>query len=322
MPTISGDPVDIEQRLAAAAQANREYELCGRRCADLRARRHEIAAEVAAAREQYADEQQDVERLEGMSLTRVLAALHHSRDDALARERAEADAARYRAADAQARMAAVQSELDAADARREQLSGAPQAYADSLAGRERQLTQTADPRGAQLLRLAGDRGMLTAEVQEMQAADLAAQQAAQALAEVQDRLGSASGWSTYDMVFGGGLVGNAIKHDRMDQAAAAAAEADRRLAALRTDLAELAQSEPTAPRLQLSAGLRFADLFFNNIFTDIAVARQIRDGQDNVARTVQLVTDLRQQLAGQVRDLQDRLAKIDRQRTELLAGGS
>ena len=56
MPTISGDPGDIEQRLAAAAQANREYELCGRRCADLRARRHEIAAEVAAAREQYADE--------------------------------------------------------------------------------------------------------------------------------------------------------------------------------------------------------------------------------------------------------------------------
>src|ERR1700729_3677928 len=182
-------------------------------------------------------------------------------------------------------MAAVQSELDAADARREQLSGAPQAYADSLAGRERQLTQTADPRGAQLLRLAGDRGMLTAEVQEMQAADLAAQQAEQALAEVQDRLGSASGWSTYDMVFGGGLVGNAIKHDRMDQAAAGGAEADRRLAALRTDLAELARPDPTAPRLQLSGGLRFADLFLNNIFTDIAVARQIRDGQDNVART-------------------------------------
>ena len=65
-----------------------------------------------------------------------------------------------------------------------------------------------------------------------------------------------------------------------------------------------------------------ADLFLNAIFTDIAVARQIRDGQDNVARTVQLVTDLRQHLAGQVRDLHGRLAEIDRQRTEMLTGGS
>ena len=60
MPTISDEHADIEQQLAAAAQANREYELCGRRCADL--------------------------------------------------------------ADAQARLAAVPSEVDTADARREQLS--------------------------------------------------------------------------------------------------------------------------------------------------------------------------------------------------------
>jgi hypothetical protein len=122
------------------------------------------------------------------------------------------------------------------------------------------------------------------------------------------------------MVFGGGMVGNAIKHDRMDQAAAAAADADRRLATLRTDLADLAQAEPTAPRLQLSGGLRFADLFFNNIFTDLAVAHQIRDGQDNVARTVQLVDDLRHQLSGQSDAVTGRLAEIERQRTELLTG--
>ena len=315
---MSSNSDDIEQRLAAAAQAMREYELCGQRCADLRTRRHEIAGDVAAAQAQYSGERQDVERLEGMSLTRVLAALHHSREDDLARERAEVEAARYRVADAQSRLAAVQSDLDAADARRAALGGAPQAYADALAGRERQLTSSADPRGAELLQLADERGKLTAEVQEMQAADQAAQQTLDALARVQDSLGSASNWSTYDMVFGGGFVGNAIKHDRMDQAAAAAAEADRRLATLRTELADLSRLEPTAPRLQLSGGLRFADLFFNNIFTDLAVAHQIRDGQDNVAQTAQFVADLRQHLSGQARDIQTRLAQIERRRTQVL----
>jgi len=319
MPSISDD---IEQRVTAAAQAMREYELCGQRCAELHARHDEIAAEVAVARERCADEEKDIGRLEGMSLSRVLASLHHSRDDELARERAEAQATRYRVADAEHRLAAVQAELDAAQARRSGLSGAPQAYADALAEKERRLTHSADPRGAQLLRLAGERGRLTAEAGELQTADQAAQGALAALADVQDRLGSAAGWSTYDMMFGGGMVGNAIKHDRMDQAAAAAADADRQLATLRTDLAGLARAEPTAPGLQLSGGLRFADLFLNNIFTDLAVASQIRDGQNNVARTVQLVSGLRQKLAGQASAARDGLADIERRRTELLTTGS
>ena len=311
---------DIEPRLAAAATAAREFELCGQRCADLQARRDDVAAEVARARARLAGETQDVGRLEHMSLTRVLASLHHSREDDLARERAEAQAARYRVADAESRLAAVDADLDRARARRADLSDAPRAYADALAEKERQLTRSADPRGAQLLRLADERGRLTAESSEIAAAQEAAQDALTALADVQDQLGSASNWSTYDMMFGGGMIGNAVKHERMDQAAAAAAEADRRLATLRTDLAGLARAEPTAPRLQLSGGLRFADLFFNNIFTDLAVAQQIRDGQDNVARAVQLVDDLRHRLADQANGARIRLAELDRQRTELLTG--
>jgi hypothetical protein len=312
---------DIEQRLAAAARAYREYEICGQRCADLHARQTEIAAEVAIGRDRLADEEKDVDRLEGMSLSRVLAALHHSRDDDLARERAEAEAARYRVADAKSRLAAVTSELDGAQARRAQLSSAPRAYSDALAAREQQLTHSADPRGAELLRVADERGRLAAELQEMQDADRGAQAADQALADVQDRLGSASSWSTYDMVFGGGVIGNAIKHDRMDQAAAAAAEADRRLATLRTELADLAQAAPTAPQLQLSSGLRFADLFLNNIFTDLAVQRQISQGQQNVARTRQLVDDVRHRLASQAGGVQARLAELDSRRTQLLTSG-
>jgi hypothetical protein len=309
---------DIEQRLTAAAQANREYEICGQRCADLHARQTETAAEVAACRDRLADEQRDIDRLDGMSLSRVLSALHHSRDDDLARERAEAEAARYRVADAESRLAAITSELDAAQARRGQLTDAPRAYADALAAREQQLTHSADPRGAELLQLADERGRLAAELRELQDAELNAQAADESLAQVQDRLGSASSWSTYDMMFGGGMIGNAMKHDRMDQAAATAAEADRRLATLRTELTDLARAEPTAPQLQLSGGLRFADLFLNNIFTDLAVQRQISQGQQNVAMTRQLVSDVRQRLASQAGGVQARLAETDGRRTQLL----
>jgi hypothetical protein len=309
---------EIEQRLAAAARAAREHDLCGQLHALLSTREQAAAADLDAARQQYAGEEKDVERLEHLSLTRVLAALHGSREDALAREKAEAEAARYRVAQAQQHLDAARAKLASLQDRQVQLAGAPQAYADALAAKEQYLTHSADPRGAQLLALAEQRGQLTAELNELHHASYDAGEAVQALTEVQDRLGTAAGWSTFDTYLDHGMVANAVKHDRIDQAAQAARTADERLAGLRTDLAGLGGSEPTAPRLEISAGFKFADIFFNNIFTDLAVGRQIRDAQDNVDQSVQQVNALQDRLKDQIDAVTKRLAAMDAERQQLL----
>ena len=309
---------DIGQRLAAAAQAYREYDLCRHQHDRLSAREQAAVADLDAARQQYAGEEKDVERLEHLSLTRVLAALHGSREDALAREKAEAEAARYRVAQAQHHLDAARAELGSVADRQARLAGAPQAYASALAAKEQYLTHSADPRGTRLLALADERGRLRAELDELRRASEDAGAAAQALAEVQDRLGTAANWSTFDTYFDHGMIANSIKHDRIDQAAQAAREADRRLAALRTDLAELGGAEPTAPRLEISAGFKFADIFFNNIFTDLAVGRQIRDAQDNAGQSMQQVGALRDRLRAQIGTVTGRLHAMDAERRQLL----
>ena len=311
-------PDEIEQRLTAAAQAAREYDLCQQQHDQQCEREKRAAADLYAARQDYAGEEKHVERLEHLSLTRVLASLHGSRDDALAREKAEADAARYKIAQAQQRLDAAQAELASLKDRIAQLAGAPQAYADALAAKEQYLTHSADPRGARLLSLAEERGRLTAELNELQRARDDAQAAGQALADVQDRLGNAANWSTFDTYFDHGMIANAIKHDRIDQAAQAASTADQLLAALRTDLAELGGYEPTAPRLEISGGFKFADIFFNNIFSDLAVGRQIRDAQDNADRSVQQVQALQDRLKDQTRTVTERRDALDAERQQLL----
>jgi chromosome segregation ATPase len=308
----------IEQLLAAAAQAAREYDLCRQQHDQQGAREKEAAADLAAARLEYAGEEKDVERLEHLSLTRVLASLHGSRDDALAREKAEAEAARYKITQAQQRLNAARAELASLQGRLAQLAGAPQAYADALAAKEQYLTHSADPRGARLLALADERGRLVAELNELHRATNDADAAGQALADVQNRLGTAANWSTFDTYFDHGMIANAIKHDRIDQAAQAADVADQRLAALRTDLAELGGYEPTAPRLEIGGGFKFADIFFNNIFTDLAVGRQIRDAQDNADRSVQQVRALQDQLKDQISAVTGRLNAMDAERQQLL----
>jgi len=142
--------------------------------------------------------------------------------------------------------------------------------------------------------------------------------AVQALAEVQDRLGTAASWSTFDTYFDHGMVANTIKHDRIDQAAQAAHAADQRLAALRADLADLGGSEPTAPKLEISSGFKFADIFFNNIFTDLTVGQHIRDAQDNVDRSVQQVRALQDRLKNQIGAATGKLDTMGAERQHLL----
>lgn len=309
---------DIEQRLAAAAQAVRELEVTRQRSADLQARQHQVAQELGTLQAQYQVEEKDVERLEHVSLSRVFAALKGSREEALVREKAEADAARIKVGDAKARLDAVSAEHQAALDRLGQLASAPDAYTAVLAEKERHLTESDDPRRATLLNLADERGRLNAELAEMSNALQATHAARQALSVVEDKLGSASGWNAYDTYFGGGMIATAMEHSRLDDAAAAAAEADRHMAVLRTDLTELDQVAATSPLVTLSSATKFVDLWFNNIFTDLAVRDRIKQGQQNVAQSMHMVDAVAERLHAKSGEVQSRLTEIEAQRRDLL----
>jgi hypothetical protein len=317
---MGGVADDIEPRLAAAAEALRAYEMTAQLCTDLRGRMDEITSQLAALHTQHADEQKDVERLQGLTLTRVLASFHGARDDALARERAEADAVRYRVAEGEARLDAVRGEHDAAQARLARLAAAPSSYAAVLEEKERYLAESGDPGGGRLLELADERGGLNGDMHEVSEALQAAGTAWHALSHVQDKLGNASGWSTYDTFFGGGALSSAVKHSRLDEAARAAAHADRCLAVLRTELADVDGMALTAPQLAVDGLTRFVDIWFDNVFTDLAVRDRIKQAQENVARSMRVVGEVRGRLEQRATQARARLATIETERHDLLAG--
>jgi hypothetical protein len=125
-------------------------------------------------------------------------------------------------------------------------------------------------------------------------------------------------WNTYDTHFGGGMIATAMEHSRLDDAAAAAAEADRRMAVLRTDLTELDQVAATSPLVTLSSATKFLDLWFNNIFTDLAVRDRIKQGQQNVAQSMHMVDAVAERLHAKSGEVQSRLTEIEAQRRDLL----
>jgi hypothetical protein len=237
---------------------------------------------AAAAVDALAEELVDVDRLESMSMTRILAGLRGSRDTDLDRERAEAQAAKYAAAEAEARRAAADREVTDLvvrinafgdlDARREALL---RARADEVA---------ADPSSAavagRLTEVSTALGTREAELGQLDEAAVAAQHALGALQEAEQHLGSAGSWSTYDTFFGGGMVSDMMKYDRLDRAGHVIRQADAALGHLATELADVGLH--AVGGIQVDQMTQFFDVWFDNIFSDWAVRDRIRKASDKV----------------------------------------
>jgi chromosome segregation ATPase len=249
---------DLEARLAATAAALREREIVDRRCEDLRERIVGMDGYLAWLRAQHAEELTDVARLEGLSLARVLTSLSGARDDRLARERAEAQAAALRLQDAEGRLVALWREHDAAEIRRRALAWAPAAHIELLDEKEQHLRSAGDPRLPRICELAEERGRLAGELHELGEALHAAATARRAIVRAQDHLERAHRWMGFQSQTSFTSYRNPMSINLLNDAAAAAAEADRCVIVLRTELADVDGVGLAAPHLAVDGLARCA----------------------------------------------------------------
>lgn len=298
------------------------------------AERSGLEAQVVVAREQLAtatqrrdeaatrlaSELDDVSALESMSMTRILAGLRGSRDLDLNREQAEADAARYAAAEAEARRVVAERELDDLWRRIAGLDDLPARRTTLLAEREREIAAdpSSGPLSARLTELAERQGRLQAEVAELEEALAAAERAGVALMTAQQHIGGASGWATYDTLFGGGMVSDLAKYSRLDRAAVLMREADAALAHLAAELADVGVRQ--VGELGITQLARAFDVWFDNIFSDWAVRERIRQAAERVHQLLTGLAATSQELRTRRDATQAALDALAAEREGLLTG--
>jgi hypothetical protein len=176
-----------------------------------------------------------------------------------------------------------------------------------------------DPHRSELSDLAAERGRLSHELAAMRKALQLADAARQALSDLRGKVGSASHWSTYDTFFGGGRIATATVHRRLDEAADSAAEADYRLALLRTKLTDLHGTMRTFPLLAISTRTKLVDMWFDNIFTAMPIHDRIKQARQNVDHSLQVVQEVQEQLTSRAAQAQARITSIEAKRRDLLA---
>ncbi|MEU4419872.1 hypothetical protein AB0F81_04550 [Actinoplanes sp. NPDC024001] len=310
---------DLDAKIDRLSASLREREQLGPRRAGIVAAIARASGELEELRRRAVAEEQDVDRLEGFSVDRVLTMLRGVHGRSLERERAEAEQARERVADEMGRLDHLESQLAQVNARLDATSTAPATYAAAIAERERRLREAGGDAGRRLTELAEESAELAAQLRRLERVATTARRAAEALRKANELLESADGWSAADTFLGGGALSSHVKHERLDEAAGHIVGAERLLRLLRDELGEEDLANPVSAGLGVDGTTRVIDVFFDNIFTDLGVGSQIGAGLTQVGRAAVRVREVRTALTTRIAEHRAQLRLVEAERARLTA---
>ncbi|MEU7879578.1 hypothetical protein [Microbispora bryophytorum] len=263
---------------------------------------------LADLERQLAKEDRDVAKLEQGGFAALLAGLTGSKEERLARERAEAAAARQRVTGQRTRLEWLTGDLRTTDQALAELGNPHHELEALLVRKERMLVESGDPRGRELADIAARLASVSADLREHQEAQQAGAAAGEAVGYVMRHLGGARGASTWDMFSSGGGFADMVEHGHLRQADEAAWHAQGALDRFSRELADIGVR--AAPQLPKVDTRWFADVFFDNIITD-AIKHQ------RIARTAEAVREVAEWVAGMVNQVSARCGELTRQQESL-----
>lgn len=130
--------------------------------------------------------------------------------------------------------------------------------------------------------------------QEIREAIDAGERALISLRAAQDKLNSARNWGIFDMI-GGSFFSSLMKRSQIDGASEYMAQAQLDLRRLQKELRDI--QVPMDLKIEVSAFLSFADVFFDNLLVDWMVQNKIAEArgqvEDAIFRVESILMDLR-----------------------------
>ena len=268
--------------------------------------RKELGEREAELRSRRVEEQDDVDWLEGRSLARYFYTLLGSLDEKLDAERAGARAAAVEHDAVLAELEDVNAAVGEAEGELAGLSGCEERYDKAVSAKAEYLKKSGSPLADRLRGIEKRAAYNERQTRETDEAIRAGEAACAAAERVVKSLSSASTWSTID-IFSDSFLADVVKYGRIDDAQRAMEQLRIALRRFGTELADV------GGRLETGMGdlLTFADIFFDNIFTDFAVSSRINralyeahEVEERVQRSLSSLHALRVRLETEAAELE------------------
>lgn len=259
-------------------------------------------------------EQSDVDKLEGGSLFSFFYHVIGKKDERLTKEREEAYAAAVKYDAAMRQLESVEYDLKKAENELLSLADCEVEYERTLEEKKKMLIESDFAYADRILELDHKLASMKSHNKEVDEAIAAGQAAMKQAKEVLHELDSADGWSTFDLL-GGGIIADAIKYSHMDNAQSKIEDLQVALRRFQTELADVSIQANLS--ISVDGFLRFADYFFDNIFTDWAVKDKISSARNQLLTVEMQIQSTMDQLE-EIRHSDDAVYTVIKELDELV----
>lgn len=274
--------------------------------------------DVSKLLRQYERESRDVERIQKESLSSFLLKLIGKYEDKLEKEQREEISAKIAYDRAATHLDSLVREKDELASRISALRAEEQAYQAELANRRHALaSQLTEPEGMRYAALENERNTIISQITEIEEAQSAAARAKSTAQSTLESLESAEGWATYDVFTRGGIISYMAKYSHIDSAEQNFHTLSSQLRDLKSELNDV-HGLTVSGLSEISSTQRTIDLWFDNIFTDLSVRRQIQDNAEQIRRLLGNLKTVESALKSKLKEEEAKFAKNRCREEELL----
>lgn len=269
------------------------------------------------ARSQVSTETAELKALEGFGPTQLWAILRGTHSTELQREQAELAAASSQAEHADGALSeasALVRELRTALAA---LGNVDERRRRALDDTEVELRRAGGPAAQELIDIARQHAASLAAAKEVLEACEAADRASARLRHAISALEHAEDLADLDVFVGGGMLVDAAKYRRIDQAVAALRAAGQALQRLSAELLDV--HLPSIPGLDIPALTETFDVWFDNFFSDLEVRGRIQEATRSSRRALSAVDGVRTELARRRTELLGEQEQLAQRRIAIMA---
>lgn len=227
-------------------------------------------------------EDKDVKRLEGHGLASLFYGFLGTKEERLTKERQEAYAATLKYDTALKELKEVQYNLTQSSSELEGLLDCDRRYASLLEEKSKSIKASGMPQAEEILKLEELISYSENQKREINEALTAGEKAHAITSSILKSLDSAEGWATMDII-SDGFIFDMAKHNHLNEAQTLIEELQIQLRSFKTELADI--TIDTDLQVNIDGFLKFADYFFDDIFSDFAVMNRIKDSKARILDT-------------------------------------
>ncbi|GKU26125.1 hypothetical protein [Clostridium folliculivorans] len=303
---------ELNEKIRNAKEEVKEKEYIKRKLKSAEELLAEYESELKDVKARLHKEEMDIKKFEGITLSNFLALLFHNKEEKLDKERQEYIEAKIEFDQCEQKMKAALDDVNLLRKKFNIVSGADVKYKRLIEEKESDIKKFGSTATKERLNnMENDRLSISMDIKELKEAIFAGERLLGAIDSANESISSAMNWGKAD-IFMDSMVISMAKHKKIDDAQDKLNNIPYLVDKFKKELSDVSiVSNEISQTITFSSFTKAFDIFFDNIFTDIAVQSKIEDSYYKLKNLSSQVDSCVSRLQYKIEEDQDKLLELD-----------